>query len=343
MKIFTDLHHGDLYYSLHLLFERRLGFELYRPIGLDWFNKGYWKIAEPYGNPKDTIGQYLDINKKGYIPYKNLNGQHYVEEDIYHVYTPGHDYYQKAITLEKFQEMDFDIIMPTFPGHDHPFERLRNKYHPKAKMIMQMGNKNQTTHLPNVLHSSAYPNPRPGQNCVFYHQEISPDLFSYTPPNPGTRQVNAILNLAADLNVFNRLKSNIYNADWKYYGAGCPDGALSGARGVSEKMKEANVAFHPKMGVGHVTRGWFAIGRPIITRMSLHRQAGGDALKLFEPGATCIDLDSNTIHEAEKLVREALRPDKNLEWCKRVNKRFKQVINYDRDEIKVRRFLERLR
>ena len=104
-QIFTDLHHGDLFYSLHRLFVERLGWELYRPIGLDWFNAGYWKIAEPYGNAQDTINQYLEINHAGYHQYKNLNGEHYVEDDIYHVYDPGHDYYQKAITLEKFKSM----------------------------------------------------------------------------------------------------------------------------------------------------------------------------------------------------------------------------------------------
>lgn len=39
--VLTDLHHFDLYYSFHKLFEERLGFKLYRPIGTQWSNCGY--------------------------------------------------------------------------------------------------------------------------------------------------------------------------------------------------------------------------------------------------------------------------------------------------------------
>ena len=99
MNIFADLHHGDLFYSLHRLFVERLGWTLYRPIGHDWFNAGYWKIAEPYGNAKDTINQYLDINCRGYNAYTNLNGEHYLKDGVYHIYDPRPNYYQKTITF----------------------------------------------------------------------------------------------------------------------------------------------------------------------------------------------------------------------------------------------------
>jgi hypothetical protein len=344
MKIFTDLHHGDLYFSLHLLFERRLGFELYRPIGLEWFDKGYWKIAAPYKNPRPTINQYLSIRPGVYDQYKNLNGQHYLKDDIYHVSIPGHDYYQKAITLEKFESMDFDIIMPTFPGHGSLFESLRNKYQPKAKIIMQMGNAGQKTHLPNVLHSNAYDS-KPGQHCRRYHQEINPDLFHYVEPPANERNIYSVVNCAPYIGIYKEYKQQVTDANWKYYGASSPDGALSGAKGVSKKMKEANIAWHlkPQGGVGHSTKGWFAIGRPLVTNMSQHKKAGGDTLALFEPGVTCIDLDSGTVQENIKKIRKLLDPEINLHWSKRVNKRFKDIIDYDRDEQRIRKFLENLK
>src|SRR5574337_1850875 len=124
MKIFTDLHHGDLFYSIHALFEKRLNIEVYRPIGLDWFYKGYWRIAEPYGNAIDTVKQYLDINDHGFDQYKNLNGNNYKQDNVYHVYEPVHQYYQRAITFEQFKSMKFDIIMSTVECHDQPYLRL---------------------------------------------------------------------------------------------------------------------------------------------------------------------------------------------------------------------------
>lgn len=344
MKIFTDLHHGDLYYSLHLLFEKRLGYELFRPIGYEWYHEGYWKIGDPYPKPFNTAKQYLDLKKGRFDPYTCLNGEHYIEDDIYYVFIPGHNYYQKAITLNKFKSMHFDIIMPTFPGHDRPFETLRNYFHPKAKIIMQMGNIGQRTHLPNVLHSCAYTRPLSHQHCLRYHQEINPDLFEYTDPPIGTKNIYSVVNLSPYLKIYNTYKKLISDANWKYYGSGSPDGPLSGARGVSEKMKEANIAWHlkPGGGVGHSTKGWMSIGRPMVTNMSQHRKAGGDSLALFEPGITCIDLDSGTTHENERLIRNLLDPEENLKWCNRVSRRFKDIVNYDVQEQEIRRFMEEL-
>lgn len=343
MNIFTDLHHGDLYHSLHYLFEVRLGHELYRPIGMEWFHNGYWKIGDPYPNPANTAAQYLGYTKKE-SPLC-LNEGRSEDDGIILVDQPKHGYKHRAITFEKFKSMEFDIIMPTFPGHDRPYELLRNKFQPRAKLIMQMGNYGQTTHLPNVLHSNTYTTPQPGQHCLFYHQEISPDYFQFTLPPEEGANIYSVVNTAPYLHLFNAYKQRISEANWKYYGYGSPDGVLSGSPGVSEKMKEAHVAWHlkPKGGVGHSTKGWFSIGRPLVTNMSQHRLAGGAALELFEPGTTCIDIEAGTVVENERQIRNLLRPDINRVWCKRVRRRFDDIINYDRDEMRVRKFLQNLR
>jgi len=345
VRIFTDLHHGDLYYSLHLLFEKRLGHELYRPIGLEWFDSGNWKIAAPYRNSRATANQYLEIRPGVYDQYKNLNGQHHFKDDVYHVWHPGHQYYQKAITLKQFKEMKFDIIMPTHPDHGGTYTSLRDRFHPQAKLIQQMGNAGQKTNLPNVLHSSPFPNCKNTQHCLRYHQEINPDLFYYSEPPNETRNIYSVVNCAPYLARFNQMKNLIRDANWRYYGSRSPDGALSGGKGVANKMHEANIAWHlkPKGGVGHSTKGWFAVGRPLVTNMSEHKKAGGDTLLLFRPGVTCIDLDSGTIHENEKKIRKLLDPEENLKWSKRVRKIFDEVINYDKQEEQVRKFLENLR
>src|SRR5258706_14059099 len=105
MNVLVDYHHGNLYHSLHLLFEKRLGFKLFRPIGMQWAEQGWWKVHEPYGFALDTAGQYLDINDKHWDSYKNLNGDYKLKDDIYHVYDPENKFQHKAVTLEKFKEM----------------------------------------------------------------------------------------------------------------------------------------------------------------------------------------------------------------------------------------------
>ena len=42
IRILADFHHHALWESLRLVFEERFGWELYRPIGMDWFIEGYW-------------------------------------------------------------------------------------------------------------------------------------------------------------------------------------------------------------------------------------------------------------------------------------------------------------
>jgi hypothetical protein len=343
MKVFTDFHHGDLYYSLCILFEERLGWELYRPIGLDWFNKGFWKIAEPYGNAMDTVNQFLNINKDGYIPYKNLNGQHYVEDDIYYVYDPSHDYYQKAVTLDKFESMNFDIILPTYSSHEHPWINLRNQYSPKSKLISQMGNVYQTSSYQFVLHSVPY-NPPSGQQTIYYHQEIDQKLYGYVPPPLNKRSIYSVVNELPYANTFNLYKNSLENVDMKAYGAGTPEGPLSGSKGVAKMMKKANVGWHlkPLDGFGHSALGWFASGRPLIVFMSDIITFGHDAPKLFVPGVTCLDLQAHSFSENKDLINRMLQPEENLAWAERTLHKFNQVINYDKEGRQIKKFLERI-
>jgi len=68
MKVFADLHHGDLFYSLQLLFEKRLKAELYRPVGIEWWKEGFWNVF----NHPATAQQYLDFNSSGEENKKKL-------------------------------------------------------------------------------------------------------------------------------------------------------------------------------------------------------------------------------------------------------------------------------
>ena len=110
MNIFCDLHQDGLYNSLIMLFDKRLGHNLFRPIGESWFTEGYWKLAEPYGNSSDTITQYLGIRDN----YQPVDGTRPLNEvtKVDNYYTiKGDPYNHKAITLEQFKNMDIDIMI----------------------------------------------------------------------------------------------------------------------------------------------------------------------------------------------------------------------------------------
>jgi hypothetical protein len=341
VKVFTDLHHNDLYFSLHRLFEDRLGWELYRPTGLDWFYQGYWKIAEPYGNAMDTVGQYL--NPGPVMPKPWIPGINYTDGDIYYMFDPVHEYYHKAITIDTFKLIKFDLILSTIQAHDQPYLDLQRKFQPNAKVAAQMGNTGQKTILSNVMHSVPY-NPRPGQNSVYCHQEIDPVFFGYTPPSTGLKNIYSVVNCFPYPELYNSFKSALPEVTMRAYGGGSPDGGLFGSKGVSAKMKEANIGWHlkPQGGIGHSSMGWLSIGRAVITNMSQHRSWGGDAVALFEPGVTCIDIEAYSANDCCSEIRRWLEPDENLRHSELAHRRFADVINYDDDETKVRNFLGNL-
>lgn len=344
MKVFTDLHHGDLYYSLHLLFEERLGWELYRPIGWDWFDQGFWKIGDPYPNPRDTAGQYLEITMRGVELFNNANGIPDRGDGTFYIHEPFHDYTQKAITLEQFKDMDIDLIIPSFPTHSEPYERLRNLYHPRARLLAQIGNIPQYTHLKYVLHSVPYRS-KPGQRTLYYHQEIDSKFFYYQDPmvDEPVKKIYSFVNCLPYRDIYESYKRELSPIEMKSFGGGCPDGAVNGAKGVSAAMRQANMGWHLKFnnGMGHNTLGWYASGRPVIMRsQDFANYPLPDVKALMQHGVTCIDLDRAGINDNLNLIRECLAPERSLQMCCAAYQRFQEVVNYDIEAIAIKDFIE---
>jgi hypothetical protein len=65
-RIFCDYHHSGLLRSLIMLFEDRFGFDIYRPVSLDWYNEGFWRIWPSV----DTANQYLSLDQE----YRPVDG-----------------------------------------------------------------------------------------------------------------------------------------------------------------------------------------------------------------------------------------------------------------------------
>ena len=344
MKVFADLHHSDLYHSLYLLFVKRLGFDLYRPIGLEWFHQGFWKIAAPYNNAIETVNQYLAIANTGWDQYTNLNGNHYFQDDIYYVFDHGHDYYQKAITLPQFRDTQFDIIIASIPSHIGPYQRLVQKFQPKAKMIFQIGNPNWNSNISrvnNILCSTAPFNVPNNTNIVFYHQELDPDFFKYELP-VNHKRVHSYVHYMKKMDRLASYQKHLQDWQFMTYGAGMTK-SLRGAKKVAEEMIRAGWTWHYKPrgdGFGHVIHGSYACGRPTIVDSSPYQNQSGGLL--LEDKITCIDISKRSVQENIKLLREFADPEKHLKLCRNSYKRFRDVVNYDVEEQQIRKFIERL-
>lgn len=348
MNILSDMHHDDLFYSLYLLFEKRLGHKLYRQIGLEWYEAGYWNV---FPHP-DTAKQFLGTNQGNEHPkdiHGNLlpdsaclNRNFTIENGIYYITNPTkHHHIQRAITLDKFKDMKFDIIISSIPQHIQPFNDLINRFQPRAKHIFQVGNA--WGRLPGVnnLLASTTPFDTTGLNSCFYHQEFDLDMFKYEPPT-NNYTINSYIHWMQRKDLMNQYAQALPGYIWKSYGAGMED-TLQQTKQVAEAMNNSAFSWHYKPegdGYGYSTICSYACGRPQIIWGSFYNNKL--ASKLMEHGKTCIDISINSFEENIRLIKHFSQPEEHNKMCENAYQRFRDTVNFDEDEQKVRKFIERL-
>ena len=338
MNIFADYHHGDLYYSLYLLFEKRLGHKLFRPIGMDWFRGGYWKIGDPYHDPSYIAMQYLStVGYKGEFP---ANADYYVEDDVYYAYQLVQNFYHKAVTFETFKKMNFDIIISSIPAHDDAYANLLKKYQPQAKHISQMGNMWTQTNVQNVM-LSVPAETSPEQNVVHYNQEFDLSVFKYTDPIVKDKIIAAFIHSLPLKDLFINFKHALPQFDFKEYGIGNKDGFLPLITDIANTMCKSTFGWmvKPNDGYGHILHNWLACGRPVITNIndySHHRN-------ILIPGETCIDIGNMKFDDVTKTIREYSNFETHLAMCRKTIEVFRREVNFGKDAEKIQAFLEVLK
>ncbi len=83
-------------------------------------------------------------------------------------------------------------------------------------------------------------------------------------------------------------------------------------------------------------------GRAVVTNMSQQRLSGGDALLMYEPGVTCLDIESFSIHDGERAIMEMLEPENQLKYNENAYRRFHDIVNYDEEGVEIKKFMENL-
>lgn len=319
MKVLVDYHHGNLLYSLYLLFEKRLGFEMYRPVGFDWFTNGYFKVAEPYGNAQDTINQYLGFDS--ILP--NLNKNFNIDNNIYYIQDSENNLTHRAITFEQFKKMNFDLIVASHPLHTNWIDLLQ--YQPNVKFIMQIGNEGQTSNAKNILCSTGDFISQEYQNVMYYHQEF--DTSEYVEPTNHTIVKSFVIALPEPETYF-LYKEKLPEFNFQAYGVNSPDGTVHGGE-IPHMMNKSGWGYHVKPfdGYGHVIFKWFASGRPLITKVDYYK--GKKAYPLLEDLITCIDIGKRSVEENIELIRFYSQPEEHKKMCKRVLERFQNVCNFN--------------
>jgi hypothetical protein len=372
-NVFCDFHHASLLQSFIMLFEGRLGGNVYRPIGMEWAEQGYWKV---YDHPA-TQQQFLTLNQ-GYRPIDGTPPLNQFTEAVklppHMQITPGVYFcndidsgqYNKAVTLEAFFKLPIDIVIASLPYHIEPFKRLCELHPNKPKLIYQIGNAwtVEAGLAPNVMASALIHNLPPNIHFISYHQEFSQKDFYAHEAHAATiggahckcmfhepeQNIYSFVNVfngqdhfAADWQLFQQVEAKMLEWNFKSFGGQCRDGAIGPSNVLGNKMREAKFIWHTKYGgdgYGHVIHNAMSVGRPLIIKKEYYRGKMADAL--LEDGVTCITIDGLGPDEIVAKIKQYSAPEVYYPMTAAVRARFEQVVDFNKEAKDLQLFLENL-
>lgn len=344
-KLLSDYHHTSLYSSNLHLFEKRLGMEVYRPIGMEWFREGYWRI----NNQEDTATQYLSLDQAwrpsdGTPPlnqFADQRGWGRLPDGVVEIANNEYpDLPHAACSLEYFKNTKFDYLVATIPQHVPAFQELIARYQPQAKLIFQVGNNWDYERLgvPNVLASTMPRDVPDWMRVCFYHQPFDRELFRapvLTGDEP--KRVTSFVNVLRDepLRHFLKLEKALPEFEFLAYGGQCRDGCVTGSENISQAFASTQFVYHNKPGgdgYGHVLHNAFASGRPVLSFCSQYRGQLGSLLL----NKSSVNLDCITVDQQAGLIRYWAEPQRMADLSRRSVAAFDEFVDFDAEADQVR-------
>lgn len=308
MNVLVDRHHAALLYSLQLLFEDRLGMDLYVPQGHDWWDGGYWRFGEGYGD--DRLARQFLMDTSPTDP-------HYPDRRV------------KGVTLSDAQHMPWALVMATVQDNQQGFAQFASEQ--GAQYGIQIGNVNQDVNWrldPLALISTGVPKVGRG---VHYHPEFD---AQYRLPT-STTVLRSFVNCFDSTRCF-----DLAPGELEVYGIDGRNGNVTLASEVADLMAGSGWGWHDKIqgdGYGFVIHGWAAVGRPLIGHASHY--AGTVAESFWQDGVTCLDLDRHSVDEVMERVR-TITPDEHAAMCRAIRLQFDELVDFDAEAQRVGAFLE---
>jgi hypothetical protein len=361
MRVLVDYHHHDLWESLELLFAR-LGWELYRPMGMEWFHEGYWNFERAWHG--DAVAkQYLTRWGSDAVWLSAGHTGHTRRLD------ESHGRVQRLLTLEAARDLKPDIVMSSVAHNHEGMARFAREV--GAKFGLQLGNvrfsaidmQEDRWDLADFgLVSAILPGPVDKPNVV-YHQEFDLNDFRPAPPprwndNPflegeGKFTVSSFVNCFPENTrtyaEFKAIAAMAPEFDWRVYGAygSVPEdeyacGNLQPCSAVGDAMRASDVAWHTKQwsdGFGHVIHNWFAVGRPVFGYAGYY--ASQLAGPLWVEGVTSFDLEGKSPDDVVRLLAE-LRQDeeRHVRMSEAAAARFREIVDFPSEAEQIKKMFE---
>ena len=302
MNILTDMHHADLLYALQLQFEDRLGYDLFIPMGHEWWDEWYWRFGAVHGDDRLAV-QFLAERGKEVEPGLWLMfDDHHPERPIY------------GVSLERAKGMTWDAVMATVDDNQRGFHKFATEK--SARYLYHIGNTRQ------YIDESLAPIILDGPQLFDFHR-----TFRYRSPvrmDRITSFVNLLPRIPESWAPLERLKE-LLGWEVRSFGHDCPDGLLKPVAAIAEEMSRAGWAYHDKPtgdGFGHILANWAAVGRPLIGHASFYQGQWGAPLWVDQE--TCIDLDRHPIEEVAEMILDTTA--RSHEWmCQNIRARFEEM------------------
>ena len=327
-NVLVDRHHHALFHSLQLLFEDRLGHTVYTPIGHEWWDEGYWRFGEGYGD--DRLARQFLCQHDPTIDWNwvDFEDGHHPERVIH------------GVGLEHAKTMPWAYVVATVQDNQQGFHRFAQET--GAKYVLQVGNTNQQVDWsldPLALVSSEVPIRGRG---IVYHQEFDAEgVFGYADPEP-SRTVRSFVNCFGSTYVhpiFEDVRAML--PDWTFasHGIDGPDGNIETVAELASLMRGAAFGWHDKVqgdGFGHVIHDWASVGRPLIGHGSFYR--GLMAEPFWQDGVTCIDLDKHTPREVADRI-SGMDSEEHREMCRAIRRVFDETVDFDAEGERIAEFL----
>ncbi len=330
MNVLIDRHHHDLFHSLQVLFGDRLGYRVYTPVGHEWWDEGYWRFGEGYGDDR-LARQFLNL-----AGWTNLGKGTYLSADPHRPERPI-----RGVDVAGAKAREWAYVVATVQDNQRGFHRLANDLN--AKYVLQVGNTNQAVDWgldPLALVSSEVTIKGRG---VLYHQEFDAEgVFGYTDPPAPTAPIRSLVNCFGSTpcqGVFDEVRAMLPERTFASHGIDGPDGNIETVAEIARLMRASAWGWHDKVqgdGFGHVIHDWAAIGRPLIGHAAHYR--GLMAEPFWVDGVTCIDLDKHTTSEVAERLR-TITATEHLAMCRAIRAVFDEHVDFGAEAERIREFL----
>ena len=326
VRALVDRHHADLFYGLQRLFEDRLGYTVVTPIGHAWWDAGYWRFGEGYGDDR-LARQFLDMAGWASVGYG--------------LYVAHDDHHPDRRILGVMEPLPVDVVVATVQDNQAGFARLAREL--GATYVYHVGNTRQQIDWsldPLVLNASEAHLAGRGVDIGQEFDHLT--TFRYREPLTALR-VTSFVNLLPLIpeawGPFEGLQPRLPSHEFRSFGHECPDGFRKPVEALADEMAVAGWAYHDKVtgdGFGHVIHNWAAVGRPLIGHARYY--AGQRAEPLWRDLETCIDLDRHDLDEAAAIIRD-MSPERHAQMCRAIRATLETIYDPVADAEAVRAIL----